>query len=621
MLKKLKAAFVVGLLLLSVSELHLVTSANAESAPPRDFLTLSVCADTYASKQTFICVPKGESYKAELSEKNVSKGLSHNIVSNGDVIVPQTSKIISLSQLPAASYEWQLLSKAMNGTPEVLRRVKFRIVDLTLELQSKSKIKPTIESTFLESYVLFYEDKSLENLLTNNFGVSGEQLKTESLISSRTKKSTVSKDSKKLIKVNLTKNQFIQLSADNRVLSIEKNMIRSLSTIQNSAPWNLDRLDQESLPLNNSFSYAIGPVTPVIYVLDTGLNQTHTEFSSRISDCWWFPSMTSTCTDYHGHGTHVSGTALGTKYGVAKNAQLQFVKITYDDGSTSHFSITNAIRDIVDIHAEYHPGQPAVLNLSFGCYEYCSTDATDRYYFNRLVQEGIFPVVAAGNVDDDACYYAFGDLGDSPYDYAIVVGATWVNGNTDQRSWYSNYGPCVTLYAPGGAANGDTSKAIASAGISSNTAVSYKSGTSMASPLVAGVIANYLSSFPNKTFVQIHDWLLANARNNKIVDLPSGSVNKLVSIYKLAGPKTAQTITFNAPASIALSTATLTLSASSSSQLSVSFVVADPSVCTVAGSTLTLIKVGTCSITASQAGNDTFAPAREVRKSIRVVAG
>jgi hypothetical protein len=97
---------------------------------------------------------------------------------------------------------------------------------------------------------------------------------------------------------------------------------------------------------------------------------------------------------------------------------------------------------------------------------------------------------------------------------------------------------------------------------------------------------------------------------------PARDVKKSIKIIK-----TAQTITFNAPASIALSTATLTLSASSSSQLSVSFVVADPSVCTVAGSTLTLIKVGTCSITASQAGNDTFAPAREVRKSIRVVAG
>jgi hypothetical protein len=97
---------------------------------------------------------------------------------------------------------------------------------------------------------------------------------------------------------------------------------------------------------------------------------------------------------------------------------------------------------------------------------------------------------------------------------------------------------------------------------------------------------------------------------------PARDVKKSIRIIK-----TAQTITFNAPASVALSAGTLALSGSSTSQLSVTFATTTPLICTVDGSTLTLIKVGTCSVTATQAGNDTFAPAREVKKSIRVVTG
>jgi hypothetical protein len=163
----------------------------------------------------------------------------------------------------------------------------------------------------------------------------------------------------------------------------------------------------------------------------------------------------------------------------------------------------------------------------------------------------------------------------------------------------------ITFNAPASIAPGEgTTSLVATA--SSGLTVSFASST----PLICTISGSTLTPVGQGTC----SVTASQAGNDTFA--PARDVKKSIRIIK-----NAQTITFNPPASIALSAGTLALSASSTSLLSVSFVVADPSVCTVAGSTLTLIKVGTCSITASQAGNDTFAPAREVRKSIRVVTG
>jgi subtilisin family serine protease len=230
------------------------------------------------------------------------------------------------------------------------------------------------------------------------------------------------------------------------------------------------------------------------------------------------------------------------------------------------------------------------------------------------VKKNIVPVVAAGNENDDACNYAFGDLGEFPYEYAIVVGSTWVNGGTDQRSSFSNYGPCVTIYAPGGAGDdGGYLDSIASAGIDSNTDVAYMSGTSMASPLVAGVIANYLSSNPNKTFAQVHDWLLAKARNNKIAGLPSGSVNKLVSIFSLSEPQATLTITNAATTGTARTPITLTTTGGSGTG-AVSFATTG-SGCSISGAVLNATAAATCVVTATKAASAGFIATTSAPKS------
>lgn len=613
-----KARFAAVVLLVIGSLSQITPSANAAGNKPVDFRSLSVCSDSYETKQIAICVPKGENFVAQLSESNLKLGFTHNVVSEDKEIFPSTSEVIDLSELPTATYVWQLFGPATTNPPQLIRKVKFKVIDLSMQMASARGVKQSPDSSFRESYVLSYDDRSLESFLTSEFGIAGSNFNPQTLVSSATGKKIVSKNARKLVEVGLNKNQFNQLVNDKRVLNIEKNMIRTMSsTTQNLAPWNLDRLDQDSLPLSNSFTYETGATTPVIYVLDTGLNSTHTEFQGRVADCWYYDGMTSSCDDFDGHGTHVSGTALGTKYGVAKNAQLEFIKITYDDGSTSNFSIVSALSDVWSQISLNHPNQPGVLNLSFGCYDYCSTGNGERFYFNKLIQKNIIPVVAAGNVSDNACYYAYGDLGALPNNYAIVVGATWVDGNTDKYSWFSNFGPCVTIFAPGGASSYDTADDVASAGILSNSDVAYMSGTSMASPLVAGVIANYLSIYPTKSFAQVREWILATARTDKISGLPANTANKLVSIHKIA---VAQTITFAPPTTLTTAQSPYSLTASASSGLTPVITSSTQSICTVAGTSLTILRNGTCTLVANQAGNDSYSAASSVTKSISILS-
>ena len=259
-----------SLLIIAGSLSQITTPARAETDAPINFLSLSVCSDRYLIGQIVICVPKNQNYVAQLSVNYINKGFTQSIVSDGKVIVPFTSKMISLSELPAASYQWQLFSTSTSQTPVVIRDVNFKIVDLPIQQRTSQSVKSSIDTTFVESYVLRYEDKSLESLLTDDLGFPRENLKSGTLMSSMTGKQIAPSSSSHLIEIGLTKIQLNRLSSDKRVLGLEKNMIRYSSTTQGSAPWNLDRLDQESLPLNNSFTYEIGSATPVIYVLDTG---------------------------------------------------------------------------------------------------------------------------------------------------------------------------------------------------------------------------------------------------------------------------------------------------------------------------------------------------------------
>ena len=257
-----------------------------------------------------------------------------------------------------------------------------------------------------------------------------------------------------------------------------------------SATWGIDRIDQTNLPLNKTYSYTSNGSGVKAYVIDTGINTTHVEFAGRIGKGANFVGDRRGVEDCNGHGTHVSGTIGGTTYGVAKAVTLIPVRVLNCQGSGTTTGVVNGI----DWVAKNNSGS-AVANLSLGGGISTAIDAA----INGLINKGVTVVVAAGNSGADAC-------GSSParVPAAITVGAS---DSSDKQASFSNYGSCVDLYAPG--------VGITSSWIKSTTATNSISGTSMASPHVAGVVARYLQANPTSSPASVAAALL-NAATQRV---------------------------------------------------------------------------------------------------------
>ncbi|MET7418607.1 S8 family serine peptidase [Dactylosporangium sp. NPDC005555] len=306
----------------------------------------------------------------------------------------------------------------------------------------------------------------------------------------------------------MSSQQAARLAADPAVASVEAvQRITVLDTQNNPPNWGDDRIDQRSLPLNQAFTYPANPGQgATVYVLDTGLNASHTEFTGRVRQGTDIVDGDSNPADCHGHGTHVAGTAVGTTYGIAKKASLVSVRVLNCQGSGTNDDLIAGI-NWVRANAQ----KPAVANYSIGCGSRCSSQAMDSAV-SSLISSGVQFVQAAGNNGDDACYY-------SPQGVAAAI--TVGNSNSsDGRNSSSNYGSCLDLFAPG--------TSIVSASYSSNTGSATMTGTSMASPHVAGAAALYLGANPNATPAQVRDALVNNGSTGKITSPGSGSPNVLL---------------------------------------------------------------------------------------------
>ncbi|WP_200242502.1 S8 family serine peptidase [Lamprobacter modestohalophilus] len=300
-----------------------------------------------------------------------------------------------------------------------------------------------------------------------------------------------------------------RLARDSRVLLVEEDGVVTASALQSPVTWGLDRIDQRNLPLNNSYAYTADGSTVTAYIIDTGIRTTHQEFGSRAS---WGTNTAGDGFDLDcdGHGTHVAGTVGGNTYGVAKGVSLVAVKVLDCDGFGSDSGVISGIEWVVtQVASAEHPG---VINMSLG--------GGYSLALNRAVKSasdaGIPVVVAAGNENEDACTSSPASAPE-----AITVGAST---SADHRSWFSNFGSCVDLFAPG--------SAITSATNASDTATGTWNGTSMASPHVAGAAALYLdAAYQNSgaipTAADLAAQLLTNATPDQITD-PAGSPNKLL---------------------------------------------------------------------------------------------
>lgn len=298
------------------------------------------------------------------------------------------------------------------------------------------------------------------------------------------------------------------LAKNPNVLVVEDDLEVKTAAVQSPAPWGLDRVDQSTLPLSQSFDDRdVAGLNSYSYVVDTGIDSSNGDFEGRLSGGFTAVLDGRGSLDCNGHGTHVAGTIGGKTYGVAKKTTLVPVRVLDCAGSGTYSSVISGL----DWIAANHPaGVPAVVNMSLGGPASSTLDGAVR----NLIAKGITVVVAAGNSAADACNYSPARVME-----AITVAATTI---TDVRASYSNFGSCVDIFAPGSEI---TSNWLG------NSATNTISGTSMATPHVAGAVVRFVTSNSTLTPGQIANSLTTNATSGVVVSPGTGSPNKLLFIH------------------------------------------------------------------------------------------
>jgi subtilisin family serine protease len=318
--------------------------------------------------------------------------------------------------------------------------------------------------------------------------------------------------------VSMKEGDAISLSEDPRVEFVEENGTVSINTTQFNPTWGLDRIDQHFRPLSSTYEYDNRGTGVNAYVIDTGIQETHTEFfpgraiaaadyappdepcpgcgggCSSVPPIFCGGSSTPppspmTNNDCNGHGTHVAGTIGGVNYGVAKNVRIFGVRVLNCSGEGTFESVIAGV-NWVTAHHQMNPG-PAVANMSLAGGANSALDTAVRNSINSQITY----VVAAANAGAPADGFSPARVSE-----ALTVGASDIN---DVRPSFSNYGPLVDVHAPG--------VNVTSAWIGSNTAINTISGTSMASPHVAGVAALYLETFPTASPGAVHAAIVNNS--------------------------------------------------------------------------------------------------------------
>jgi len=360
------------------------------------------------------------------------------------------------------------------------------------EAQSTKDVTPATPLAEEKRYIIRYEkdaNAEEESKALKNKGLEIKDTMTEAIEASV---------------VMATPKEIEEVKKSDDVVSVELDYKVSVASATNI--WGVDRVDQR-VGRDGQYNVPDGGAGVDVYVVDTGINPYHVEFTNRIPQAWSGVYDGRGFHDCSGHGTHVSGTIAGTTYGVAKKANIIPVRTLDCNGQ----GWASTIMAGIDWAVSYHqPGQPAVMNLSIGGFVGAAFDQTVQSATN----DGITVVAAAGNANQDACLTSPAKVGS-----AITVGATDIWDNM----WSgSNYGPCVDVLAPG--------VGIVSAWIGSSTAPWTTGGTSMAAPHVSGAAAILLSQNRSMSPAQVHNSVVANATTGVINNLKWATPNRLLYI-------------------------------------------------------------------------------------------
>ncbi|MBQ1123818.1 S8 family peptidase [Streptomyces smyrnaeus] len=304
--------------------------------------------------------------------------------------------------------------------------------------------------------------------------------------------------------VRATEAQAKKLAAAPGVRYVEADGTMRVSGTQPNPPsWGIDRVDGS---LNRSYSYPNEGSGVTAYIVDTGVDMTHPDFSGRARSGYDFIDNDNNASDCQGHGTHVAGTVGSRSYGVAKNVDLVAVRVLNCQGSGQWSQVIGGI-DWVARNAD----GPSVANMSLGGGASSSVDQAVQ----GAIDSGVTFAVAAGNDSRNAC-----NTSPARVPAAITLGST---DRGDGRSYFSNYGRCLDLFAPGSSITSTRN------GGGSTT----MSGTSMATPHAAGAAALYLSAHRGASPGQVRDALVNNAQSGVVGNPGSGSPNRLLNVSNL----------------------------------------------------------------------------------------
>jgi subtilisin family serine protease len=278
---------------------------------------------------------------------------------------------------------------------------------------------------------------------------------------------------------------------------IEPNQIFHINTQQTGATWGIDRIDARK-GLDSTYNYNSTGAGVTAYIVDTGMNYSHTEFTGRTIP--GYSAIDNSYEDCNGHGTHVAGTIAGKTYGIAKGAKVASVRVLDCQGSGSTSQIVNGLNWLIS-----NAKKPAVANMSLGGSKSQALDDGVR----RAIASGIVFSLAAGNESQDACNVSPANVPE-----AITVAASDKN---DAKASFSNYGSCVDIFAPG---VGITSAKMGGGSTS-------MSGTSMAAPHVAGVAALFLQRKSSVSPNEIWNYMKGLGTPN-VISGASGAPNLLL---------------------------------------------------------------------------------------------